>query len=65
MKDASLAAAHAAMHKTLPPDLFSGLLAISADAGKFVIEGLKKEGIEATGYDVNFANPNFDQYVST
>jgi len=42
---------------------FYGLIAISADAGKFVIEGLKKEGIEATGYDVNFANPNFDQYV--
>ncbi|MEO6527567.1 MAG: PAS domain-containing sensor histidine kinase [Gemmatimonadaceae bacterium] len=32
MKDAILAAEHAAMHKTLPPDLFSGLLAISADA---------------------------------
>jgi PAS domain S-box-containing protein len=32
MKDAIQAAQHAAMHKTLPPDLFSGLLAISADA---------------------------------
>src|SRR3954471_19310524 len=32
MKDATLAAAHAAMNKTLPPDLFSGLLAIAADA---------------------------------
>ena len=32
MKDAIQAAEHAAMHKTLPPDLFSGLLAISADA---------------------------------
>src|SRR4051812_32817659 len=32
MKDATLAAAHAAMNKTLPPSLFSGLLAISADA---------------------------------
>src|SRR5476651_456924 len=32
MKDAIQAAAHAAMHKTLPPALFSGLLAISADA---------------------------------
>jgi PAS domain S-box-containing protein len=32
MKDAIQAAAHAAMHKTLPPELFSGLLAISADA---------------------------------
>jgi PAS domain S-box-containing protein len=32
MKDAIHAAEHAAMHKPLPPDLFSGLLAISADA---------------------------------
>jgi PAS domain S-box-containing protein len=32
MKDAIHAAEHAAMHKRLPPDLFSGLLAISADA---------------------------------
>ena len=32
MKDAIHAAAHAAMHKLLPPDLFSVLLAISADA---------------------------------
>jgi PAS domain S-box-containing protein len=32
MKDAIHAAEHAAMHKTLPPALFSGLLAISADA---------------------------------
>jgi PAS domain S-box-containing protein len=32
MKDAIHAAEHAAMHKVLPPDLFSGLLAISADA---------------------------------
>jgi PAS domain S-box-containing protein len=32
MKDAIQAAAHAAMHKTLPPELFSGLLAISSDA---------------------------------
>jgi PAS domain S-box-containing protein len=32
MKDAIRAADHAAMHKTLPPALFSGLLAISADA---------------------------------
>ncbi len=32
MKDAIHAAKHAAMHKKLPPDLFSGLLAISADA---------------------------------
>jgi PAS domain S-box-containing protein len=32
MKDAIQAAEHAAMHKRLPPDLFSGLLAISADA---------------------------------
>lgn len=42
---------------------FYGLIAISADAGKFVMEGLKKEGYEVTGYDVNFANPNFDQAV--
>jgi PAS domain S-box-containing protein len=32
MKDASLAAAAAAMHHILPPELFSGLLAIAADA---------------------------------
>ncbi len=32
MKDATEAAAHAAMHKSLPADLFSGLLAMSADA---------------------------------
>src|SRR5215212_196454 len=32
MKDAVQAAQHAAMNKRLPPDLFSGLLAISADA---------------------------------
>jgi PAS domain S-box-containing protein len=32
MKDASLAAATAAMHQILPPELFSGLLAIAADA---------------------------------
>ena len=32
MKDAIQAADHASMHKALPPDLFSGLLAISADA---------------------------------
>jgi len=32
MKDAIQSAAHAAMHRTLPPQLFSGLLAISADA---------------------------------
>lgn len=32
MKDAIHAAEHAAMHRVLPPDLFSGLLAISADA---------------------------------
>jgi PAS domain S-box-containing protein len=32
MKDASLAAAAAAMHHVLPPELFSGLLAIAADA---------------------------------
>jgi PAS domain S-box-containing protein len=32
MKDAIHAAEHAAMHKALPPALFSGLLAISADA---------------------------------
>jgi PAS domain S-box-containing protein len=32
MKDASLAAAVAAMHRALPAELFSGLLAIAADA---------------------------------
>jgi PAS domain S-box-containing protein len=32
MKDATAAAEHAAMHRVLPPDLFAGLLAISADA---------------------------------
>ena len=32
MKDAILAAEHAAMHRELPPNLFAGLLAISADA---------------------------------
>ena len=32
MKDAALAAKRAAMDKTLPPQLFSGLLAIAADA---------------------------------
>jgi PAS domain S-box-containing protein len=32
MKNAIQAAEHAAMHKRLPPDLFAGLLAISADA---------------------------------
>jgi PAS domain S-box-containing protein len=32
MKDAFQSAAHAAMHRTLPPELFSGLLAIAADA---------------------------------
>jgi PAS domain S-box-containing protein len=32
MKDALHAAEHAAMHKPLPPNLFAGLLAISADA---------------------------------
>ncbi|MDB4887781.1 MAG: domain S-box [Gemmatimonadetes bacterium] len=32
MKDAIQAAEHAAMHKLLPPSLFSGLLAISSDA---------------------------------
>jgi PAS domain S-box-containing protein len=32
MKDALEAAAHAAMHRTLPAELFSGLMAISADA---------------------------------
>ena len=32
MKDAFLAAAHASMHRTLPANLFSGLLAIAADA---------------------------------
>ena len=32
MKDAALAARRAAMDKTLPPQLFSGLLAIAADA---------------------------------
>jgi PAS domain S-box-containing protein len=32
MKDAIHAAEHAAMHKVLPPHLFAGLLAISADA---------------------------------
>jgi PAS domain S-box-containing protein len=32
MKDGIEAAAHAAMHRTLPPELFSGLMAISADA---------------------------------
>jgi PAS domain S-box-containing protein len=32
MKDAMQAAHHAAMNKTLPPELFTGLLAISADA---------------------------------
>ena len=42
---------------------FYGLIAISADAGKFVQEGLKLEGYDVTGYDVNFANPNFDQAV--
>ena len=32
MKDASLAAARASMNKVLPPEMFSGLLAIAADA---------------------------------
>jgi PAS domain S-box-containing protein len=32
MKDALQSAAHAAMHRTLPPELFSGLLAIAVDA---------------------------------
>ncbi|MEY2431839.1 MAG: hypothetical protein QOC92_1564, partial [Acidimicrobiaceae bacterium] len=36
---------------------------ISADAGAFVKKGLELEGFEVTGYDVNFANPNFDQAV--
>ena len=39
MKDAIQAAAHAAMHKALPPELFSGLLAISADAVIAVDDG--------------------------
>jgi PAS domain S-box-containing protein len=32
MKDANIAAEHASMHRTLPVDLFAGLLAIAADA---------------------------------
>jgi PAS domain S-box-containing protein len=32
MKDAFQAAAHAAMHRPIPPELFSGLLAIAVDA---------------------------------
>jgi PAS domain S-box-containing protein len=32
MKNANLAAEHASMHRTLPVDLFAGLLAIAADA---------------------------------
>jgi len=32
MRDAIQAADHAAMHRTLPPELFAGVLAISADA---------------------------------
>jgi ABC-type branched-subunit amino acid transport system substrate-binding protein len=42
---------------------YYGLIAISADAGAFVQQGLKLEGYDVTGYDVNFANPNFDQAV--
>ena len=42
---------------------FYGLINISKDAGQFVMDGLKSEGFEVTPYDVNFANPNFDQYV--
>jgi ABC-type branched-subunit amino acid transport system substrate-binding protein len=42
---------------------YYGLIAISADAGNFVQQGLKLEGYDVTGYDVNFANPNFDQAV--
>jgi ABC-type branched-subunit amino acid transport system substrate-binding protein len=42
---------------------YYGLIAISADAGAFVQQGLKLEGYDVSGYDVNFANPNFDQAV--
>jgi ABC-type branched-subunit amino acid transport system substrate-binding protein len=42
---------------------YYGLIAISADAGKFVQQGLQLEGYDVKGYDVNFANPNFDQAV--
>lgn len=42
---------------------YYGLIAISADAGAFVMQGLQLEGFEVKGYDVNFANPNFDQAV--
>jgi ABC-type branched-subunit amino acid transport system substrate-binding protein len=42
---------------------FYGLIAISADAGAFVQKGLELEGFDVTGYNVNFANPNFDQAV--
>jgi ABC-type branched-subunit amino acid transport system substrate-binding protein len=42
---------------------FYGLINISKDAGQFVMDGLESEGFEVTPYDVNFTNPNFDQYV--
>ena len=52
---------HVGTHKAAV--FYYGLIAISADAGAFVQQGLKLEGYDVTGYDVNFANPNFDQAV--
>lgn len=52
---------HVGTHKAAV--FYYGLIAISADAGAFVQNGLKLEGYDVTGYDVNFANPNFDQAV--
>ena len=52
---------HVGAHKAAV--FYYGLIAISADAGHFVMDGLKLEGFDVTGYDVNFANPNFDQAV--
>ena len=52
---------HVGTHKAAV--FYYGLIAISADAGAFVQQGLKDEGYDVTGYDVNFANPNFDQAV--
>ncbi|HEX4818645.1 MAG TPA: ABC transporter substrate-binding protein [Acidimicrobiales bacterium] len=52
---------HAGTHKAAV--FYYGLIAISADAGQFIMNGLKLEGYDVKGYDVNFANPNFDQAV--
>jgi branched-chain amino acid transport system substrate-binding protein len=42
---------------------YYGLIGESKQAGDFTITGLQKEGYEVTGYDINFASPNFDQAV--